>query len=717
MRFPLLCLLALLTHLGAETLPPLKDGQVPQNLEALWGDFDPTKEPLVAEVTKEWEQDGIVCRVVRYHIGVFKGKPATMAAFYAFPKGAKALPGLMHIHGGGQSASLATVVTDAKRGYASLSLNWGGNKMSFADGKVYDGLNTDWGALDATHPPQRNKVNHFAGGTKPDAFTLDPVESPRNDNWFLVTLAARRGLTFLESQPEVDPDRLGVYGHSMGGRLTTQLTGIDQRVKAAVPSCGGSGDLTAGSFEMPGGTRSKATPLELATTSENPYITRLRVPVLWLSPTNDFHANMDNMAWNWRNVPDPLLRLSVSPHFNHRHEDASALTQHLWFETHLKGMKGLIPQPAPEIEVKVGRRLPSETKLPHRQLPVTPSETEPSYGLEITVFLPTNLPATKVRLFWSQDPHPLTRFWRHIDLDAPSADLLKRPGGDRIHCYLNSEVDPDRPLFAYAHVYFPNPARYRQIPTVPGVANSADYAFSSRMDWASASQLQAVRLAVTSVKNGRATREILTLRETVARNGPRQPQGLILRKSGDWADWYRLNWGNPELWSAHTRIVKEPEFSGPKGAKLSFEIKAREDSWLAVKFVSNEWGAFSAGQKAEYAAVKELKVKDGWATVEVDLADVRPIGATKQALSDWSTLTEIALTPGIPAELKTPEMKPAKGWTRGTEPAIRDLRWVGGDYQASQRTSVTLTEAERTKAFDDSIKSSLEQEKKDKASR
>jgi hypothetical protein len=112
--------------------------------------------------------------------------------------------------------------------------------MTFADGKIYDGPNTDWGALDATHPPQRNKVNHFAGGTAPDAFTLDAVDSPRNDNWFLVTLAARRGLTFLQSRPEVDPARLGVYGHSMGGRLTTQLTGIDARAKAAVPSCGGS---------------------------------------------------------------------------------------------------------------------------------------------------------------------------------------------------------------------------------------------------------------------------------------------------------------------------------------------------------------------------------------------------------------------------------------------------------------------------------------------
>ena len=103
---------------------------------------------------------------------------------------------------------------------------------------TYDGPQTDWGKLDATHPPQRNKVNHFAGALTPDDYTLDTVESPRNSNWFLVLMAARRAITFLEQQPEVDPARIGVYGHSMGGKLTTDLAGIDKRVKAAVPSCG-----------------------------------------------------------------------------------------------------------------------------------------------------------------------------------------------------------------------------------------------------------------------------------------------------------------------------------------------------------------------------------------------------------------------------------------------------------------------------------------------
>ncbi|MEI6712297.1 MAG: acetylxylan esterase [Verrucomicrobiota bacterium] len=297
--------------LAQESFPPLKDGAVPQNLDALWGSYDPRAEPIDAETTKEWEQDGIVCRVVRYKVGVFKGAPARVAAIYTFPKGAHKLPALLQIHGGGQSANLEVALTEAKRGYACLSLNWGGSKISLGKDGIYTGLNTDWGNLDATHPPQRNKTNHFAGGIEPDKFTLDSVLSPRNDNWFLVVVAARRALTFLEQQPEVDPGKLGVYGHSMGGRLTAELTGIDKRVKVAVPSCGGSGDVSESQTDLPGGRKTNRSPLEMACVSENRYIERIAVPTLWLSPTNDFHAHIDNMAFTWRNVPDALLRLSI----------------------------------------------------------------------------------------------------------------------------------------------------------------------------------------------------------------------------------------------------------------------------------------------------------------------------------------------------------------------------------------------------------------------
>ena len=40
--------------------------------------------------------------------------------------------------------------------------------------------------------------------------------------------------------PEVDPERIGVMGHSLGGHGSYFLAAYDERIKAAVSNCGGS---------------------------------------------------------------------------------------------------------------------------------------------------------------------------------------------------------------------------------------------------------------------------------------------------------------------------------------------------------------------------------------------------------------------------------------------------------------------------------------------
>lgn len=61
---------------------------------------------------------------------------------------------------------------------------------------------TTTGAFD---PTQSNVPGYFS--LKPGDKSLDLIDSPRNNNWYLLTRGARRGLTFLEEQPEVDAIR------------------------------------------------------------------------------------------------------------------------------------------------------------------------------------------------------------------------------------------------------------------------------------------------------------------------------------------------------------------------------------------------------------------------------------------------------------------------------------------------------------------------------
>lgn len=634
-------------------LASLSVAAVPQTLDELWADFPKLNRetPLATEVLKEWNEGDVVCRVVRFQVGVFKGKPSRVAGFYAFPKGAMEIPALLQIHGGGGSANLNQAVTDAQKGYACLSLNWGGNKLRFGNSKEgYDGPQTDWGALDATHPPQRQKSNHFAGPITPDEFTLDDVESPRNSNWFVVLMAARRALTFLEQQPEVDGSRLGVYGHSMGGKLTTNLAGIDPRVKAAVPSCGGAGNILPEQNDLPGCVKKPASPLELACISDNAYIPRIKCPVLWLSPTNDFHAPPSNMAWNWRNVPDEQLRFSIAPHLNHRHTDEHQLTQHLWFEQHLKGAFVIPGTPKLTLDLKTSDGVPRVTVIPDDTLQQ----------------------AKHVDVYYSTDPHELTRFWR----DAGTAKVGAQW---QAACPV---VSLDEPLFVYANVSYETPASYRNVAVPAGNHNSDIFTISSRMISVNATALRGAGVKATA-----------------------KPERMIDDGKRGWHDWYKLNWDHPPLWQAVTRKIKDAQWRGPDGATLVFEMKPEADVSLVIKASTNEWGAFEPGKPAvDHFAEKVLKGGAEWQTIRVALADFDP------PLPNWRTITELTLTPAheAPAGSKS---KPVENTPWKGPRDFRNLRWEGGEYAEGQTNNGVLTPAEHEKAFNNAIKKSLEIEK------
>jgi hypothetical protein len=57
---------------------------------------------------------------------------------------------------------------------------------------------TDWGAVD---PTQKNVPGYF--NLLPGDKFLGDHQSPKNCNWYLLTLGCRRGITFLEQQPEL----------------------------------------------------------------------------------------------------------------------------------------------------------------------------------------------------------------------------------------------------------------------------------------------------------------------------------------------------------------------------------------------------------------------------------------------------------------------------------------------------------------------------------
>jgi dienelactone hydrolase len=56
-------------------------------------------------------------------------------------------------------------------------------------------------------------------------------------DWMSQTVVdLRRGLDYLESRPDIDPDRVAIFGGSLGGWIGSILAAVDPRIKAAILS-------------------------------------------------------------------------------------------------------------------------------------------------------------------------------------------------------------------------------------------------------------------------------------------------------------------------------------------------------------------------------------------------------------------------------------------------------------------------------------------------
>lgn len=604
----------------AETLPPLKDGLAPSNFDEMWSGFDPRAEPLEVEVLKEWEEDGVVLRVVRFRIGVFKGQMARLAAVYGFPRAVtdsgEKLPGLLQIHGGGQYADHKACLMNAKRGYATVSIAWAGrisatgyrvgpNEVKlFWDGKTDDPryrVTTDWGAVDGYHAPGRNAGNQFPSA-KAAAWTLDEVESPRNSGWFLCALAARRALTFLERQPEVDPERLGVYGHSMGGKLTV-MTAPDSRVKAAAPSCGGVSD------------RDNASPLFQATIGDDVSLKEISCPIVFLSPANDFHGRIGDLPDSVNEIGSTDWRVTCSAHHNHQDTDEYEVATLLWFDQHLKRSFKFPLTPESTLNLDSADGVPTFAVKPDRSKQV----------MSVDVFYTQHGKADETSRDIEAVKH---RFWHHADAAAVNGVwTAKLP--------LSTT---DKPLWVYANVVYPLETPVNGAGYYYGIYEATTFNVSSLLTMVSSDQLKST-----------GTRATL------------QPSTLIENFDDGWEkEWFAYK---PEEWARTTHKLRDDIWQAPKDASLALDVLADEANTLVVLIDG-------------YAAEASLKGGGQWQQVVLTPQDFRNLAG--DSLPGWNGIRRLKLSP---AERLRPGRGDSsvprivgKNW-RGASPQFRNLHW------------------------------------------
>lgn len=605
------------------------DPAVPRSVEELWADFDPRSDPLDAEVIREWSEDGGVYRHVRFLVGTFKGTPARMTAIYGFPEHAAGrVPGVMHIHGGGQRGSLDEVRFLVGRGYAALSVNWGGRGTGAGPFNAVQGAepgdpNTDWGAVD---PSQRNVQGYATLEPGPLQFFEDR-DHPKNNNWYLLTLGCRRGLTYLERQAEVDPERLGVHGYSMGGNLAMYVAATDGRVKAAVPAVGGQGwrwepHVFSSGVAPPQDRVTGDVDLFRRTISFESYAPRIRCPVLHRSATNDFHGWMDDVYRTNALIPGQPLRYSWTPHFNHRLSPEVAVTMPLWLDHFLKGGPALPETPRADLVLRTDDGAPRLTIRPDGRWPVA-----------------------RCAIYYSIDPDPRARFWR-------SATAVRE--GDVFTASLPLE-SITRPVFAFGNVHhaLPEPVSMRALPGNGDLVR--EVCLSSELRTASPAELDAAGVRA---------------RPASGRSGSPSGNLLIDDFSHGWRDWYRLNVGNPVHWQDWTRKITDPAWRGPDGASLAITLSMPKTNRITVVVIRNEWRR-ERGPRRTFTCTREVRGGEGFQTLVLAPADFVPADDEADVLTSWDQLDVLGICGFHPDE--KPARKPA--W-EGPLPDFARIEWA-----------------------------------------
>ena len=551
-------------------------------------------------------------------VGTFKGTKARMAAYYGFPQRRSKLPAVLHLHGGSQRAFLNEVKDYVKRGYACISINWGGKELAEHNP---DGANTDWGKL---NPGFVGDGHGEKFGLKPSPYTIDDFESPRNCDWYPRIIAARRAITSLEQQPEIDASRLGVYGHSMGGVLTFYVAGTDGRVKAAVPSVGGPGFLTFDEEYLPGTARRiNGGDLDLFsnTMGQQSYAPNVQCPILFLGATNDFNSRMNHVYVTYGLIPHNEKRYTFAPHLNHRFTDTAAICRPLWFDQHLK--QDFVSPDTPQSELILGR--PDGIPL----FSVAPDLTREIVSVDI---------------YYSVDPDSIARFWR----DGHAENKGHRWVGKL------PVMDIDRPLYAFANV------TYKLKPTerVAGYENTSAFAISSLLHKASPEELMKAGVKATDTN-------CLIIDDF--RRG--------------FHDWFVLSDNNPHHWVYSTRKITDPKWYGPDAAKLVVELKNHEDNKLIIVAYENEWRGYR-GKRNVYVAEVDLESSENWQEVILAARDFKQVRtrehdniAKSGMLSKWNEIDRLEIRAYY--DIYVGNKKTIIGDTKwkGLQPLLREIRW------------------------------------------
>ncbi len=271
------------TLLPAQDLPlkELLDSTIYQPPKVYW---EPTK-----------DQGEI--RALFYETLSYKDKPTRAFAYLGIPKSDHPVPAMVLVHGGGGKAFHEWVKIWNDRGYAAISMSLEGHMPDSSGQGKHD--------------------HEFSGPSRVGRF--DDVDKPLEEQWMYHAVSdIMIGYSLLESLPEIDANRIGITGISWGGILSSLVSGIDTRLKCAMPVYG-AGYLyeSKGHFGDHGDRSPEFIELKKFWDPARQFSSG-SVPTLWVNGDSDAHFSLNSTSHSFEVTGDHAF-MTIHPSMKHGH--------------------------------------------------------------------------------------------------------------------------------------------------------------------------------------------------------------------------------------------------------------------------------------------------------------------------------------------------------------------------------------------------------------
>jgi dienelactone hydrolase len=293
-----------------------------------------TSTPLNARVLKSTEKDGIVTEEVMFHSETDDTNNVEIFAFFSYPKGAEKLPAFIWNQGGLGQANTYWTEFGAKRGYATLCIDFPIPGYRSRGGYAINS------GIELTDDPKKAPIYHGA-------------------------VALLKAVSFLQSRKEVDKDRIGMAGSSWGGFYTTLMCGVDPRLKACSAMFGCGAMQLGNTWWDSGGNSAKrdAAFRERWRTTLDPALRlpKSKTPIGWFTGTDDFAYWMPALMASYAAAGGPK-HLTLIPNWDHGLPEIGDEQVFAWVDAHLKGAPAFDTVTPLEVKGK-GNRLEATWKF------------------------------------------------------------------------------------------------------------------------------------------------------------------------------------------------------------------------------------------------------------------------------------------------------------------------------------------------------------------